>query len=585
MRPTVIDETAHVAAPEQTFLARHRDALRFWIPIVSTTVIVIGLRTLIPPYINWFYPHDDTALVQTAASILAGDWLGDWGDHAIAHMTLAKVPGYSLFLAAIQPTGLTPPVAAILLYLPGALLLALGTRRHLGIRWAAVLYIVLAFNPVLYSADFSRVYRDQLVIALAMLMLGLTTHLAALLFGGRRITRGTVVAITVETLALGLAYALLLITRNDVYWVWAATAGVLFVVLLARGRTLTVRRGAALGAIAGVVVGLAMTGPATVRAINEDRYGVALTNDYSKGNLALAVRLWASVVVEESEPRALVDAGQRAAAYEVSPTAAELGTWLETNPNWVGLACSLQPDETPCDDYVGYFTWALRDAAVANGVDSPAALQDYFGRLVDELEAACASGELTCGARALSPNVPAVSEIPVRTAFSNLVSYINASLIREPVPSSSQKPTDSSTPVDLWLRTVNGSGTVMAMADSGTQATAIEMTAVQILLRSVYLTFLLPAAILTLAMLFRRHLWTTTTGRMALVCLAAWGMNLTIVAIFYASVNRNMAAQSPIYIQASQSYLLAGLVLVIAVGVGRLRDWARPFTRTDDLPA
>ncbi|MBM7331594.1 hypothetical protein JS562_53295, partial [Agrobacterium sp. S2] len=93
------------------------------------------LRASIPALIIWNSPHDDEAEVEIAAALLDGQWLGVWGDQQIPHITLAKGPGYPLFLAMIQPTGLGPHIAAYLVYLAGALILASALRRRIGDGW------------------------------------------------------------------------------------------------------------------------------------------------------------------------------------------------------------------------------------------------------------------------------------------------------------------------------------------------------------------------------------------------------------------------------------------------------------------
>jgi len=111
-----------------------------WPAILLITAAGLALRTTIPALVIWSSPHDDEALMRIAASIMKGDWLGPWGAQQVPHITLAKGPGYPLFLAAIHWTGLGPTVAAYLLYLGGALLLAVTLRSRLGPRWFVALY-------------------------------------------------------------------------------------------------------------------------------------------------------------------------------------------------------------------------------------------------------------------------------------------------------------------------------------------------------------------------------------------------------------------------------------------------------------
>jgi hypothetical protein len=84
-----------------------------------------------------------------------------------------------------------------------------------------------------------------------------------------------------------------------------------------------------------------------------------------------------------------VSGDQRWAVYQISPDAAQLAGWLEGPPGWAWFAfsCSYQI----CDDYSGaYFIWALRGAAADTGhMDTAGEAQRFFGRIADDIEAAC----------------------------------------------------------------------------------------------------------------------------------------------------------------------------------------------------
>ena len=538
---------------------------RLWVVVVCVAAAGIVVRAVVPPIIEWNSPHDDEALMRAADSIMEGRWLGDWGDHRVPHMTMAKVPGYAIFLAAIHPTGLTPPVAAYLLYLGGAVLLTLAGRRTLGDRWAGVLFVALALNPAVFSFNFSRVYRDPLVTGLALLILGLAAHLAVVLFrkdGGWR----RVAVIAAETVGLGLTFALLLITRNDIQWVILSIAALAVVIAVERRKGQPRRTWVVAVVVVAAVGGIAQVGPLALRSLNDAHYQVALENDFSEGEFARAVTLWASIEVAEPTPFVLVDAAQREAAYAVSPIARELGEWVDGPERaWVDLACDLQGSSVAdCDDYFGYFAWALRDAATEEGVSSPAELQEYFGRLADELEGACASGELTCGREAFSVDLPALAKVSPRAVSATFFSLVHTSLTRPATIDGYQdRPNESTAP--LWVATVNGADTVHALQSAGLQTTSITYVSLGLILRALATWVFAPLTILTLVLLFTRGMWTSTVGRLALVCFAGWGANLAGTALFYGVSNRNVTGSNPIYIMASQSYLIAGLVLVAAL--------------------
>lgn len=539
-----------------------------WPAILLITAAGLALRTTIPALVKWSSPHDDEALMRIAASIMKGDWLGPWGAQQVPHITLAKGPGYPLFLAAIHWTGLGPTVAAYLLYLGGALLLAVTLRSRLGPRWFVALYGLLALNPVTFSTLFSQVYRDQLVTALSLLSLGLGVHLATLHSrrGPWSWFRGT--GTVVETLALGMVTGWLAITRGDVVWITLATAGGFLVMMLAHAADKNIRTWLRAATSAVVVALLAWGAPFAVAQLNARHYGVPLVDDYSQGGFAEALTLWASVKVEGSNDLIPVSAAQRAAVYEVSPTARTLRDRLEVSDTpWIARGCSSQQATgVVCDDYGAYFTWAIRDAVIQEHRDATAEqFQDVFLDIADEIDAACRTGGLTCGTPGLSPDVPPLDRISKRAVLANLAGQVNGAFNYFTGTRRQALAQPGTETTILWTETVNQVGTPASLAASGNQPTTIAQTSAVALLSSFASWLMFPMAFAALVGAFTRRMWTSTLGRLSLVALAGWLTNLLIVSIFFAGANRTRGDTIQIYTMASQSFLLTGLVLAAVV--------------------
>jgi hypothetical protein len=581
-----VSGTAVDAGRTTTVPAWRRALAGPWIATAVIAVAGLALRALVPPLLRWGNQHDDFAQVSVAAALVRGEWLGEWGAQGVPHITLAKGPGYPLFLAAIHPTGLPPQLAAYAIYLAGCLLLARTFARRLGPWWSVGLFGVLAFNPIVFSSAFSIVYRDALNTALAPLALGLGLDLA------RRVTRrgrwhatGWSVLVA-EVLLLGLTFGWVAITRADIVWILFGTAGAFVVGLLPSLRRLG-RRGW-LTVVAGtLVVGVAAAAvPAAVAEKNEREYGVDLVDDYSDGTFATAVTLWSSVVVPDTEHFENVSRAQRAAVYAVSPTAASIADDLEDPDSvWIDRNCTWHEDledvDRPCDDYGSYFTWALRDASVrTGGVDSAQELQDFFGRITTEIQAACDAGALTCGMRGLSADVPPLDRMPVRVAIANLVGTVHGALTFNEARGQIQQAPADGADLATWETAVNGTGTVLSALETGQQPEAFGQSSVVDVLTLVYATLAVPALLLAVGALFLRRTWSGTVGRTAVVVVCAWLGNLAIVAVFYAGTNRAPGSKMPLYTMSSQSYLIVGLALAATVALqaalGRLRRTLAP---------
>lgn len=542
-----------------------------WLAVAAITAVGLALRAAIPPIFAWDSPHDDEGLMRIAASIMNGEWLGVWGTQQVPHITLAKGPGYSLFLVSIHWTGLGPCVAAYALYLVGALLLAVALRPQLGHRWFVALYGLLALNPVVFSTQFSQVYRDQLVAGLSLLSLGLGAHLATLYTRREAWSWRRVGGTVAETLALGLVTGWLAITRGDVIWITLATAGAFAVVLLANRQGMNPRSWLRVGVGAVMVVIFALGPPLGVALLNERYYGVRLVDDYSQGSFAEALTLWSSVEVLGSSDFTPVSAEQRAAVYAVSPTAQSLETRLEDPANpWISHGCTFQADTAiACDDYGAYLTWAIRDAVIQEGMATTAAeFQDFFQRIADEIEAACGTGELSCGARGLSPDVPALDRISKRVILANLAGHINGSLNYNTGTRAQTLAPDGDPAVPLWYEIVNGADTAAALVASGNHPATISQTNLFTFLAELYTWLTTSLALVAIVAAFTRTMWTSPLGRLAFVALAGWLGNLFIVSLFFAAANRTHGNAIVLYTMSSQSYMIAGLTLT-AVVVGR----------------
>ena len=507
--------------------------------------------------------------MRIAASLLQGDWLGDWGAQPISHITLAKGPGYAIFLALTHWTGIAPQNLCYIVYMLGALLFVLALRNLASRGVVAVLYALLAWSPVAFAADFSRLYRDGLVATLALLSLGLAAQLVMTLtvFQTRGASVRGWVRLGLQGSFLGVALGWLLITRSDVVWV-IATVGI----VLVAGVAPVIRRSRpgdwVAPAIGVVLIAVFAALPSIgVVQMNQRTYQVALIDDFSQGAFAAAVKSWSSV--PGGETFLVVSADQREAVYAVSGTARLLERSLEDPGNmWVAHACSFNTDgNAPCTEFGGSFSWALRDAAMETGAISTAAeFQQFFQRLDGEIVAACSSGALACGSRAISPDVPSLDRISKRTLVAGFAGYVAGSLSGGANTWSQAGPaTSSPETMDLWLTTVNGARQTLEVVESGQQQTILTQRAIVQTLGSIYSWWLIPALVLSIASLFTRALWTSFIGRVALGCFVGWGMNLAIVALFHAGTNKLGDPELAIYTMPSQSFFLVGTALAVFV--------------------
>lgn len=408
--------------------------------------------------------YDDGLFVRLAASLGSGDWLGRFDE-----LTLVKVPGYPLFVAAVHGLGIPLKVGEQAIQLAAAAVLAgslwLLTRRT----WlSAAGFAVVALDPAAFSLVAAEVRRDYWYGSLSLLFLGLT-YLTVRLASRRR--PGAVAVAVFLTVPTGLVGAGYYLGREE--WVWLLPALAVVVVLSAADRVRQAwwvgpierramsvrgtrggrhrpstrnRRVAGLGVALRVllVLGLASaTGTAAVGQVaeqNRRHYGVAAIEDNSSGAYARAYALWASVEAGDPKPFVPITAAQRAAVYRVSPLADQLRPRLENPRNlWLLVSQRSCPDHGVCGDYASWLEgFAIRDAAAEVGhFGSESEVQEYFGGVAEEIRVACEDGRLRCRTGIIGlPGVRRVDPAAVvRTGLDGLWFAARSTSLTAPVPS------------------------------------------------------------------------------------------------------------------------------------------------------
>lgn len=380
--------------------------------VVVATLVSLVLRARSPMWLIADSPHDDMLYARLGGTLVRGEWLGVYDG-----LNIAKGPGYPLFIAVAYKAHLPLKLAEQLVHLLAAGVTAVALARVLRSRVAGVaVYVVLALDPAYLGAAASKVSRDGLYGSAGLLLFGgtllLLTAVPALVRRGPRWWAPVMVG---AGLALGLTAAGYALTREERAWIAPAllVAGVAGLLTWRGAGRVTRAHVLALGACG--VVALVVTG-ASLRWVaqrNDRFYGEAVTSELVEGSFPEALDQWQRVEAaarpgDPDDDRVPVTAAERAAVYAVSPTARQVRTALEdpTNP-WRSAGCTHTP---PCDYSGAIFGWALRSAALdagymGHGDDA----ERWYAALADDIEQACADGELRCTSGGIGPLPPLAS--------------------------------------------------------------------------------------------------------------------------------------------------------------------------------
>jgi hypothetical protein len=140
----------------------NRLPLRPLIVVFSVAYLILAMH--LPVSIYTIADYDDALFWGNAYQIVKGHWLGPY-----TQMTLAKGPGFPLFLAANAVLGIPVTLLIALLYLFACGLIA-NTLRGLGLNRYLVLsiFVVILFHPALFPL---RIIRDNIYPALSLIII------------------------------------------------------------------------------------------------------------------------------------------------------------------------------------------------------------------------------------------------------------------------------------------------------------------------------------------------------------------------------------------------------------------------------
>jgi hypothetical protein len=328
--------------------------------------------------------HDDHLFLDLAGHVINGEWLGPY-----TQMTLAKGPLFSVFVAAVFWIGLPLLLAQQLLYVVScaAVTRALGPWLQSGTA-RLLAYSALLWNPMSYEgANLGRIMRQNLYTPLALLVLaGLIGMYSRRTENWRRQFGWAALA--------GIAWGCFWLTREESVWLVPGVILLLLAYLLGPGVGSFRARWPDAWRTAAILSAAASLPIFIVSTVNYGHYGWFGTVEFRAAAFKDAYGALTRIKVGPDLPMVPVTRQMREAAYNVSPTFAELQPYLEGE---LGLHWADKENFAPEERQIrgGWFIWALRDAVAAAGHAHNAreALQ-FYRHMADELNAACDAGRV-----------------------------------------------------------------------------------------------------------------------------------------------------------------------------------------------
>lgn len=337
--------------------------------------------------------HDDLLFMTQAATIYAGDWLGEFWQ-----LTLAKGPVYSVFVALSAATGLSLQFNEVLFH--GLACIAFLGALSPWLRrpeWRLLLLAVLLFEAYSLSPEiFGRVLRGAIQPALTLFTL-------AGLLG--MVTRAKCHTKFVWPWALlaGLAGSAFWFSREEGIWLVPTMVLLLGTFVGTSWSTSAAHRIAWLSCLALPLV--VFSGVRfTLHSINQAYYGVSIGVDVSAGPFPEAYGAMMRVHSPDPIPGVAITTTTRDLIYPHSPAFAEIAKELDGSVTEIwgpaGWGENNPHPRANLEIRGGWYQWALREAATRSGYYRSAPnTQAYWQRVADEINVAVDSGHLAGGNR------------------------------------------------------------------------------------------------------------------------------------------------------------------------------------------
>lgn len=141
------------------------------IPFLLCIVILLIIRHYLilemPVFAYIDYISDDELMVEQAYNIKNGNWLGRYG-----YNTLLKGPVFPIYLALLSILKMPYLLTTTAIFALACCLFIYSIRDIVKNKLALLIIFALTlFNPIMYSIDFQRVYRNSLVPSLALMII------------------------------------------------------------------------------------------------------------------------------------------------------------------------------------------------------------------------------------------------------------------------------------------------------------------------------------------------------------------------------------------------------------------------------
>ena len=357
----------------------NKDAV-FIIFIIVISIIKLIIVNVQPLYARYNMGYDDVLFVNQANSIVEGNWLGEYN-----HKTLSKGIFTQLFMAGLYKIGVPFLLGQELFFILASITFIIMLKNIINNKKVLIgIFIILLFNPITYSSNLLRTYRDGVYISL---LLYLVSFSFMIFYKYKEAPKKLVKYF----IGLGLTITGICICREETIWIvpYIALSILITILFIIFDKECNHKiKKISLYSIP-IIIYIAVT--ITIATLNYKYYNRFVLNDYMSKEFQDAYGALTRIITQEEPNRIPITTAAREKAYEVSPSFSKLKDAIEIGgKGWVTTTIN-GTDEIDG----GYFFWTMRAAAEAMGYYKDAKTsKEYWQNVAKEINEACDSGRI-----------------------------------------------------------------------------------------------------------------------------------------------------------------------------------------------
>ncbi len=344
--------------------------------LVIILLLLLILKIIIvqvqPTNAKYSMIYDDQLMIEQANSIISGEWLGEYNSK-----TLTKGVFTPLVMALIYILNIPFLIGKEIFYGWACIIFILVIRKKIKSEIALVfIYAIILLNPVEYSSQLCRAYRDGIYMSLILL---LTSFLIGIFLNRKESIKRQIKYF----IGLGITFSATYLCREETIWLLPF----ILVITIATIIPNYLNKKILLYIIPIMITIISVN---IICVLNYKYYGIYTLNQYWGNAFTSAYGALLRVKPEEEKQRVPITRETMNRLYELSPKFAELKDFLEgeEGDNWRNIGITIEGELTGA-----YVQWALMDAVESLGYyENASKAEQYYTDLEKEINQLCDEG-------------------------------------------------------------------------------------------------------------------------------------------------------------------------------------------------